>query len=565
MWSKCMNTRICIIGSGPTGIFTLKTLVASPVPLIISVFDAELVAGKGTPYLPGANDPVMLSNIPSIEIPPLMETLVDWLNRQSNDYLSTFNINRSSINDREFYPRLVVGDYFHDQFQAILSVGKINRHRVEVYPGHRVTDIELGTTDIRVKVSSFDGDFDAVFDHVVMATGHNWPENTQVKPGYFASPWPATELQEIGDGRLGILGTSLSGIDALLTVATSCGSFVCDDGGTLQYVTSAGHQDFHATMMSRKGLLPEADFYCPLPYIEPQICTYESIQNEVNIGSQGLLDRVFDLFQRELLAADPDYSAEIGLSHLSVDTFADAYYGRRSDTDPFVWAAANLAEAHLNFELQFTIPWRYAILITHEIIEKAIPHLDTTDLTRFNRSFKGIFIDQYATVPHLSIRRLLALRNAGRLDIIKLGSDYDIETEGLERGARIRTGDREQQFSSFIDATGQSSLSVRELPFPTLLKQRGIQAANTPEPARRFMDGESANFKKTGGIEIDEAYRPRGATALSNRLYCVAIPFLLHKRPFVQGITSAAELGKTAANAILADIAVDQPPILRMA
>ncbi|HAU77807.1 MAG TPA: hypothetical protein DCW88_20495, partial [Agrobacterium sp.] len=67
-------------------------------------------------------------------------------------------------------------------------------------------------------------------------------------------------------------------------------------------------------------------------------------------------------------------------------------------------------------------------------------------------------------------------------------------------------------------------------------------------------DTTGLNFNRTGGIEVDECYRPRDTGLLSNRLYCVAIPFLLHKNPFVQGITSAAELGQAAAQAILDDI-----------
>ena len=92
-----MGSRVCIIGSGPTGIFTLQRLVQSPAPLSITVYEAEMLAGKGTPYLPGANDPVMLSNIPSIEIPSMPMSLIDWLYSQSDDYLSRFSIVRSGI------------------------------------------------------------------------------------------------------------------------------------------------------------------------------------------------------------------------------------------------------------------------------------------------------------------------------------------------------------------------------------------------------------------------------------------------------------------------------------
>ncbi|NWJ27573.1 FAD/NAD(P)-binding protein [Rhizobium sp. RM] len=549
-----MNCRVCIIGSGPTGIYTLKSLIECPAALEIIVYEAEQTAGKGTPYLPDANDPVMLSNIPSIEIPLLKETLVDWLHRQDDGYLSRFSILRRYINEREFYPRLVLGDYFQDQFVQLLAQGKRNGHEIEVYPGHRVVDIELQTDSIRVRVATPDESFDSIFHHVVMATGHNWPKKTEVRSGFFSSPWPAAALRHGCHGRLGVLGTSLSAIDALLTVAACKGSFILDDTGILQYVSKSENTDFSAVMLSRKGLLPEADFYCPLPYQEPRVCTKKAVEKEIAAGVSGLLDRLFDLFSQEIQACDPDYATQIGLGSLSVDTFADAYFSNRSASDPFVWAAENLAEAEINFKRRFTVPWRYAILITHEIIELAVPHFDTMDLQRFNRSFKSIFIDDYATVPHLSIRRLLALRNANRLTIKKLGDNYDIGFDGLLNGARITTAGDEEIFDTFIDATGQTSLSAHELPFPTLVEQRGVHVADNPTSVTILADDDDIQRRETGGIALDERFRPRGNILWSNRLYCVAIPFLLHRHPFVQGVTSAAMLGKTAAGAILEDV-----------
>ncbi|MCL6652685.1 FAD-dependent oxidoreductase [Agrobacterium rubi] len=549
-----MSNRVCIIGSGPTGIYTFQHLSSSPKPLSITIYEAENYAGKGTPYLPTINDPAMLSNIPSIEIPPLGETLVDWLRGRDDEYLSTFGIVRSSISERQFYPRLVLGDYFHDQFLFLKAQAEKRGHKVDIRVQHRVRDIALETHDIRLKVEASGEAFDAVYDHVVMATGHNWPESTETHPGYFMSAWPASALQSIEGGRLGILGTSLSAIDALMTVATSCGSFIHDSAGNLQYQPSTGREDFHAVLMSRKGLLPEADFYCPLPYMRPRVCTPEAINALIASGSNGLLDKVFELFRSEIVLADPHYAAEIGLSQLTVDTFASAYYARRSDIDPFVWAAANLAEAKQNAAAEFTVPWRYAIMITHEIIAKIVPHLDTDDFARFNKSFKGIFIDEYATVPHLSIERLLALRNAGRIEILKLGGDYDITKPQSSRGACVAMGEKTERFDNFIDATGQSALSARELPFPTLVNQETVRKAPTPEPSGFMLGDNTVSTVRLGGIDVDESYRTRTAGTVSNRLYCAAIPFLLHKNPFVQGITSAAETGEIVAHAIIDDL-----------
>jgi uncharacterized NAD(P)/FAD-binding protein YdhS len=67
---------------------------------------------------------------------------------------------------------------------------------------------------------------EARFDHVVLATGHQWPEDPQVRPGYYLSPWPASALAGIAPTRIGIRGTSLSAIDAAVALAVSHGKFV---------------------------------------------------------------------------------------------------------------------------------------------------------------------------------------------------------------------------------------------------------------------------------------------------------------------------------------------------
>lgn len=106
-----------------------------------------------------------------------------------------------------------------------------------------------------------------------------------------------------------------------MTVSTANGTFYRDAAGQLQYAPSAGSDSLHMTMMSRKGLLPEADFYCDYPYRPLSICTPETVQEAIAAGSSRLLDRTFDLFARELAACDPDYAMHIALASLSADDF----------------------------------------------------------------------------------------------------------------------------------------------------------------------------------------------------------------------------------------------------
>ena len=555
-----MTSKIAIIGSGPTGIYTLKGLIGNTDPLSITIFESEAEPGKGTPYHPDLNDRAMLSNIASIELPRICETLVEWLTRQSDEHLHRLGIERTRIGEREFYPRVVLGEFLHAQFSQLIAMGKAKGHTIEVNASHRVLDIELRKSDIRLSVAAADRQqSEYAFDHVVMATGHDWPDTTEIKPGYFLSPWPAPVLKTIPACRVGILGTSLSGIDALITVSTTHGMFLLDEPGDLQYRPLPDTEDFHATMMSRKGVLPEADFYCEIPYRPLQICTEGAVDELIRNHKHGLLDVVFDLFKAELVSCDPDYAASIGLSLLTVETLAPAYFHKREATDPFSWAARNLAEAKANKQSRYTVEWRYAILRMHEVIAQAIPHLDADDLKRFHKHFKTVFVDDYATVPHESISRLLALHRAGKLDIVALGTDSEIDNTSVERGAIVLYDGPNLQFDAFIDATGQHSLSARDIPFPTLLKQGAVRKAATKAGP---LEGDEKAIVRTGGIDLDDQFRPVFELDLSHSLYCGSIAFLLHKRPFVQGITSACDIGGTISKAILA---TESPPVLSIA
>lgn len=60
--------KIAIVGAGPTGIYTLFSLLQQQTPLSISIFEQADEAGVGMPYSDEENSKMMLANIASIEI-----------------------------------------------------------------------------------------------------------------------------------------------------------------------------------------------------------------------------------------------------------------------------------------------------------------------------------------------------------------------------------------------------------------------------------------------------------------------------------------------------------------
>ena len=527
------SPRIAFVGAGPTAIYTLHTFVKNAtVPCAIALFEEQPVAGQGTPYRPGWNDPAMLSNIASVEIPPLEETLIGWLKRQTTQRLASLGLESDDFDDHAFYPRVVLGAFFKDQFEGLVARARREGHDVRIRTRCRVVDAVQHEHEVTLRTRSSRGEETTeTFDHLVIATGHQWPEDPEARPGYFLSPWPASALAKIPPCRVGVRGSSLTAIDAVVALATRHGEFV-ERGSRLEYVAAPSTDALHVTMMSRKGLLPEADFYHPVPYEPLAHCTPEAIEKLAAGDTQGLLDRVFELFKEELTAADPAYAREQSLASLTVETFRDAYFDRRRGVDPFVWAEANLREAEDDYARRHTVPWRYAILRMHEVIGPIVPYLDDDDFERFTRFFKPVFVDDYATVPHESIKRLLALHAAGKLDLLALGERYRIDSHRHEGGAVVHVGGERLHFPVFIEATGQRPLPATDFPFPSLVTQgivREERSASPDAPGR--------------GIAVDDRFHPVVDGIAVDELFCVSLPFLLGRHPFIQGITSSHEMG----------------------
>jgi uncharacterized NAD(P)/FAD-binding protein YdhS len=542
-----MTSSIAFVGAGPTTIYTLHALLNQATrPFELTIYEEQPTAGRGTPYRPGWNDPAMLSNIASIEIPPLEQTLIEWLEAQAPSRLIALGIDPSEIGERTFYPRLALGEFFYDQFQALLERARSQGVTVDVRTRCRVVDAVSEPDAMLLTIRSRSGETsERRFDYVVLATGHQWPEDPQVRPGYFLSPWPATALAAIPPCKVGIRGTSLSAIDAGVALAVTHGEFVEDAEGSLTYQPAPDTEAFHMTMMSRKGLLPEADFFAPLPYEPLDICTPEAM--EKLIAADGLLlEPAFALFKQELIAADPDYAAQTGLADLELEDYCERYFADRADADPFEWAKANLAEAERNYKAEHTVPWRYAILRMHEVLALIVPHLDVEEYRRFSKHFKPLFVDDYATVPHESIRRMLALHRAGKLDVLAIGDDYRIDSHRPEGGAVVEAMGERHVFPAFIEATGQRPLQAKAFPFPSLLSQGIVRDAQPGAPPTA-----------SRGIAIDDQFHPISDDIPDDQLFCLSLPFLLGRHPFIQGITSSHEMGLVVAEQLAAAIGKD--------
>lgn len=516
--------RVAIVGSGPTAIYALKQLLTSPQPLEIHLFEREREIGTGMPYREGENLPQMLSNIGSREVPPVVETLEDFLRSCDAATFREFGISGDDIGPETFYPRLVLGRYFVAQLAALTAQGRGKGHAVEIRSRHAVTDVIPSTDGAVVTFETPHTAGRTSFEHVVLATGHQWSEKTDPSGVVLHAPWPAERLRRFLDCRVGILGSSLTAIDAAVALASFHGHFDETDG--TRWIPNSKYSAFRMAMLSRRGLLPDADWFYPLPL--PGLPTFNRAGLDLLVsrtsGKTGLLKACQRKLGEDLRLLDPTYATRAQPDR--VEGYAERHFADRLKQGGWGAARTGLTTAAKAREARHTDPWRMALLAAHLTYESLLLHFSAEDRRQFDRELRPVFADVYASVPHRSIRRMLALNDAGVLELHGLGHNYTIAPAG--HGVQVFGKCGVMEFDHLVDARGQTAASLADLSFPTLSQ---------------------------GGHFDPESLRVTHEMCCASTITCAAIPVLLRHNPFVQGLENVEELGRRAADNVLASIA----------
>lgn len=276
---------IAIVGAGPTGIYTLFSLLQQQTPLSISIFDQADEAGIGMPYSDEENSKLMLANIASIEIPPIYCTYLEWLQKQEASHLQRYGVKKKPCTIVSFTANSA-GRIFPRSILRLVDRARQQKFAVAVYESCRVTDLQI--TNAGVMLATNLNLPSETFDLAVIATGHVWPDEEEATRTYFPSPWSGLMEAKVDACNVGIMGTSLSGLDAAMAVAIQHGSFIEDDKQHVTFHRDNANEKLNITLMSRTGILPEADFYCPIPYEPLHIITDQALNAEIQKGEVGL-------------------------------------------------------------------------------------------------------------------------------------------------------------------------------------------------------------------------------------------------------------------------------------
>jgi Uncharacterized protein conserved in bacteria len=142
--------KIAIIGGGPTAIYSLSAMLKQDIPLDITLYEQAPEAGVGMPYADDDNSRMMLANIASIEIPPIFSTYLAWLKTLDPKRLARYGVDSAALHDRQFLPRILLGDYFRDQFLRMVEQADARGFVITVHESCEVTDLQVSGEGVQV-------------------------------------------------------------------------------------------------------------------------------------------------------------------------------------------------------------------------------------------------------------------------------------------------------------------------------------------------------------------------------------------------------------------------------
>lgn len=551
MDTKTAKKKIAIIGGGPSGLFMYKRLIESKDPNFeIEIFERKDYLGAGMPYSAEGANVEHITNVSDNEIPVIYNSIEDWVKIAPQEILKKFDIDADKFNEYKVLPRLFFGEYLSAQFNLLKEVADNRGIKTHVHLNCIVEDIIDLPGDDQVVVS-VNGREKVCFDLIIICTGHNWPKKYEGKiPDYFDSPYPPKKVALEVDHTVGIMGSSLTAIDALRTLARQNGKFTVNEDGTYAY--QLANKGFKMVMHSRSGLLPAVRFHLEDSHLsKDETLSKTEIQESIKKNGGFLpLDFVFEKnFKEMFIEKDPVFYKKI--KDMNLEEFVGAMMDYREKMEPFDLFRKEYEEAEKSIEKRKSIYWKEALAILSFAMNYPAKYLSAEDMERLQKVLMPLISIVIAFVPQSSCRELLALHDAGVLSIVAVGDDAEVEplkTGGADYHYKVNDKEVIAHFDTFIDCIGQPHLSFDDFPFKSLITNGTIspaklkfKSAEIGEKEMKRNDLVTKNgddyFLTVPGITINDHFQVVDeAGGVNKRIYIMAVPYIGGYNPDYSGI-----------------------------
>ncbi|MCX2573129.1 FAD/NAD(P)-binding protein [Pedobacter sandarakinus] len=548
--------RIAILGGGPAGLFMYKRFVESDLhPLEIEIFEKKDFLGSGMPYSTDGASEEHITNVSDNEIPIIFSSIEEWIKIAPKEILERFNISIDSFNEYKVLPRLFFGEYLSAQFKLLNDAATGKGITTKIHLNTTVTDLidDKRKKKVGVKVGEQEVIF---FDKVIVCVGHSWPKKHEGKiPNYFDSPYPPKKIAKRFNYPVALMGSSLTAIDAIRTLARNNGEFIHQNDGKYKFVLNENSSKFKIVMHSRNGLLPAIRFHLEDSHLgkDTTLTRAQMLRNTNKNEGFISLDYVFEKnFKDQFKEKDTAFYHKI--KDYTLEEFVDAMMSYRENLPPFGLFKKEYEEAEKSIAKRESIYWKEALAVLSFTMNYPAKYLSAEDMQRLQKVLMPLISIVIAFVPQSSCKDLMALHDAGILEINAVGEDSYVEnlpTGGIKYHYTTDAGEKvSEKYKAFVNCVGQPHLSFDDFPFQTLVKEGTVSPAKlkfkSNKAGRQQMEngnelvernGRGTYFLRVPGITINDSFQVISNKGKANeRIYMMAVPYIGGYNPDYSGI-----------------------------
>ncbi|MFO7990133.1 MAG: FAD/NAD(P)-binding protein [Thermodesulfobacteriota bacterium] len=400
----------------------------------------------------------------------------------------------------DHYPRAIMGEYLKTRFFQAVALARKMGITVDLHGGTEVSDLQQDSKGFRLSCQTLATGETLLIKaaQVLIATGH-W-QKQRGNPFFFPSPWPAQTLrQRIPMGtKVGIIGTSLSAIETLLTL-TSEDRFGRSESGELVYQPPENTRTF--CLFSRKGLLPK---------VRGRTGSYQNQFFRSDILEKILADKtrtppwetVFELLDSELKSA---YGCPFNWNDIITPSGT-----------PETVLTQSIKDAIEGDTQEGDVLWQTVLSQGIDVVKQAFINLTPGQRKRFEAHYGSAFFTHAATQPIINAEKLLALIRSGIVEIIRLGDAYRLLKDTPDARYAFVYKDRESHNRKhpceyLVDARGQeksiltdpSPLTQSMIARKIVLTEISRSYDQTDDPAGDGDTASEADHHTAGSVWID--------------------------------------------------------------
>ena len=548
--------KLAVVGGGPAALLILKELTSGQYrltepgsKLTVSIFEAGDKFGCGMPYSRRGSKSEHIANVSSDELPAFDVSLTDWVKSLPIDKLKQFGIKSEEFHSKECPPRLLLGEYLNAQFDYYVERARAGGIEIQLEPNTAIEDI---SPDGPITITTESGESKR-FDRVIICTGHHRLELEGDCSGpCFDSPYPPGKIAIPVNGSVGLRGSSLTAIDAVRTLARRNGRLEKNEEGVLEFIAADESPDFKIVMYSIDGLLPCVRVHMKEPHLSSHdLLSNERIeQNKAENDGFLELDFVFkEAFIEPLKESSPEsYDA---VKDLDLESFVDAMLELRKDEDSFDLLRSEYKSSLESIASKRPIHWKELLAGLSFAVNFPAKHLSAEDMLRLRKVLKPLIAIVIAFVPQSSCEELLALYDAGRIELRSDNGEGKVSVENGKVLYRWEDADGEHvdTHDIFVECIGQKPLEIEDFPFRSLVKQGAASRATllfrSREAALEFKDSNPELVEESGescllrlpGLAISDEFQVIDANGkASDEIYLVAVPFIGGYNPDYSGL-----------------------------